>query len=116
MTTSFAIATTALCLFACLVHELGHAAAAQACGLPWNLRLGWFGPCVRVQGRFVWWENALVAMGGPAASTVGWAVLRHLGLPICGIVAGLIGWGNLLPVPKADMWNLIQAWRMRKAK
>jgi hypothetical protein len=108
--------TTALYAFACLVHEMGHAMAAQAFGLPWKLRLGWLGPYVRIRGRWIWYENAIVALAGPLASFAGASLCWRAGLPCCGFVVGLIGAGNLLPLPKADAWNAMQAWRRRDAK
>jgi len=105
--------TTALYVAACLVHEAGHALAAQCFGLPWKLRLGWMGPYVRVQGRYRWHENAIVALTGPAASLAGAWACWHAGLPCCGSIVGAIGVGNLLPVRYSDMSNALEALKLR---
>lgn len=106
---------TALYLLACLIHEAGHAATAQAFGLPWRVGIGWLGPYVRITGRYRWHENAAVALGGPMANLLSACVLwLAMGMPATGLLVGLVGAVNLLPVPKSDMWNLLQALRLRK--
>src|SRR5215472_15676409 len=76
-----------------LVHELGHALPAMAFGLPWRIRIGLLGPYCAVRGRYIWYENAAVAIGGPVASILAAVGLWHW-WPGIALTVGLIGAAN----------------------
>ena len=95
-------------------HECGHALAAQAIGLPWRFRFGKFGPYTHAIGRYVWWENALVALGGPIGSFMaGWTVAL-CGLPATGLLIAGIGILNMIPLPGTDAWRVYEALQLRR--
>lgn len=61
---------TALCiLVSILLHELGHALAARACGMEWAIVLLMFGGLAFGRSRpgVKWWQHVLIALAGPFA-------------------------------------------------
>ena len=61
---------TALCiLVSILLHELGHALAARACGMDWAIVLLMFGGLAYGRSRpgVKWWQHVLIALAGPFA-------------------------------------------------
>lgn len=91
---------------AALIHELGHLAAAVACGVRIRgMRLDLFGARLELPGLLSYRQELTVALGGPAANLLTAAVLFRTwtvcGCPVCGASPSLSGWalvsGVLLP-------------------
>ena len=102
-----------------VVHEGGHASAAQAAGLEWRLfaRLPWkFGVAVVVPERGLDPRADLsIALAGPAASTA-LAVLTFQTWTWLSVVSGVIAILNLVPMPGSDGLRAIQAGRRLAAQ
>ncbi len=96
---------TELCLFASLLHEIGHAMAM--CLLhdkPSKITMGFFG--MRVQRektqRISYGGSALVSLAGPFVNAVFVALFTCLHNPVAATVHAVIGGFNLLPVYSLD--------------
>ncbi len=96
---------TELCLFASLLHEIGHALAM--CLLhdrPSKITMGFFG--MRVQRektqRISYVGSALVSLAGPFMNVVFVAIFSLLHNPVAASVHAIIGGFNLLPVYSLD--------------
>ena len=88
---------------AALIHELGHLAAAVACGVRIaGMRLDLFGARLELPGLLSYRQELLVALGGPAANLLTAAVLFRAwitcGCPVCGASPSLSGWALVLGV------------------
>lgn len=88
---------------AALIHELGHLAAAVACGVRiTGMRLDLFGARLELPGLLSYRQELLVALGGPAANLLTAAVLFRAwtacGCPVCGASPSLSGWALVLGV------------------
>lgn len=88
---------------AALIHELGHLAAAVACGVRiTGMRLDLFGARLELPGLLSYRQELLVALGGPAANLLTTAVLFRAwtacGCPVCGASPSLSGWALVLGV------------------
>lgn len=88
---------------AALIHELGHLAAAVACGVRiTGMRLDLFGARLELPGLLSYRQELLVALGGPAANLLTATVLFRAwtacGCPVCGASPSLSGWALLLGV------------------
>lgn len=88
---------------AALIHELGHLAAAVACGVRiTGMRLDLFGARLELPGLLSYRQELLVALGGPAANLLTAAVLSRAwtacGCPVCGASPSLSGWALVLGV------------------
>jgi Zn-dependent protease len=73
-----------------LVHELGHVRAIRrtSSARPFAISLTWLGACTRVAGRYeTGWEQARVALAGPAASFT--------------LAVALTAWTAALPLPRS---------------
>lgn len=89
--------------FAALIHELGHLAAAVACGVRiTGMRLDLFGARLELPGLLSYRQELLVALGGPAANLLTATVLFRAwtacGCPVCGASPSLSGWALVLGV------------------
>lgn len=96
---------TELCLFASLLHEIGHAIAM--CLLhdkPSKITMGFFG--MRVQRektqRISYVGSALVSLAGPFMNAVFVVLFSCLHNPVAASVHAIIGGFNLLPVYSLD--------------
>jgi Zn-dependent protease len=102
-----------------VVHEGGHASAAQAAGLEWRLfaRLPWkFGVAVVVPARGLKPRDDLsIALAGPAASTA-LGVLTFQTWTWLSLLSGLIAILNLVPMPGSDGMRAIRAARLLAAQ
>ena len=88
---------------AALIHELGHLAAAVACGVRiTGMRLDLFGARLELPGLLSYRQELLVALGGPAANLLTATVLFRAwtacGCPVCGASPSLSGWALVLGV------------------
>ncbi len=88
---------------AALIHELGHLAAAVACGVRiTGMRLDLFGARLELPGLLSYRQELFVALGGPAANLLTAAVLFRAwtacGCPVCGASPSLSGWALVLGV------------------
>lgn len=88
---------------AALIHELGHLAAAVACGVRIaGMQLDLFGARLELPGLLSYRQELLVALGGPAANLLTAAVLFRAwtacGRPVCGASPSLSGWALVLGV------------------
>lgn len=88
---------------AALIHELGHLAAAVACGVRiTGMRLDLFGARLELPGLLSYRQELLVALGGPAANLLTAIVLFRAwtacGCPVCGASPSLSGWALVLGV------------------
>ncbi len=88
---------------AALIHELGHLAAAVACGVRIaGMRLDLFGARLELPGLLSYRQELLVALGGPAANLLTATVLFRAwtacGCPVCGASPSLSGWALVLGV------------------
>ena len=86
---------------AALIHELGHLAAAVACGVRiTGMRLDLFGARLELPGLLSYRQELLV--GGPAANLLTATVLFRAwtacGCPVCGASPSLSGWALVLGV------------------
>ena len=86
-----------------MIHELGHLAAAVACGVRIaGMRLDLFGARLELPGLLSYRQELLVALGGPAANLLTAAVLFRAwtacGCPVCGASPSLSGWALVLGV------------------
>lgn len=96
---------TELCLFASLLHEIGHAMAM--CLLrdkPSQITMGFFGMRVRREKthRISYVGSALVSLAGPFMNAVFVVLFSCLNNPIAASVHAIIGGFNLLPVYSLD--------------
>ena len=83
--------------------ELGHLAAAVACGVRiTGMRLDLFGARLELPGLLSYRQELLVALGGPAANLLTATVLFRAwtacGCPVCGASPSLSGWALVLGV------------------
>lgn len=96
----------AVCLvFTLLVHELAHAAAAAAFGLPWTPTLTRHGPGVRIGSDNVRLTRAQVswtAAAGPAANIIFAFVAFRASVPMLVLVNAEFALFNLLPFRRSD--------------
>ena len=79
---------TAVCiLVSILVHEMGHALAARACGMEWAVVLLMFGGLAFGPSRpgVKWWQHVLIALAGPFAQ---FALLAAVGTGTFAALAG----------------------------
>ena len=88
---------------AALIHELGHLAAAVACGVRiTGMRLDLFGARLELPGLLSYRQELLVALSGPAANLLTATVLFRAwtacGCPVCGASPSLSGWALVLGV------------------
>ena len=86
-----------------MIHELGHLAAAVACGVRIaGMRLDLFGARLELPGLLSYRQELLVALGGPAANLLTATVLFRAwtacGCPVCGASPSLSGWALVLGV------------------
>jgi stage IV sporulation protein FB len=101
-------------LIAVVVHEAGHAAAAQAVGLewrpfarlPWKLGIAVLAPEPGIRPR----DDLLIALAGPAASAL-LAALTFQVAPWLSLLSGLLAVLNLVPLPGSDGRRAIGAAR-----
>lgn len=103
---------TELCLFASLLHEIGHAIAM--CLLhdkPSKITMGFFG--MRVQRektqRISYGGSAVVSLAGPFINAVFFVVFSYLHNPVAASVHAIIGGFNLLPVYSLDGGEAVYA-------
>lgn len=91
-------------LWACLLHEGGHLAAAALLGIPvQGLRLTGMGARMTLVRRCPLWQELILLLSGPVANlTAGLLLCRCQGLYTAGAVQVLLGCFNLLPVPPLD--------------
>lgn len=93
------------CLLACLLHELGHLAAAGACGGHLaRLSLTAVGAelsfCYR--SPLSYGQDSIVALAGPAANLVTGGIFLALGQNLPAVLSLGLGAFNLLPVQPMD--------------
>ena len=107
-----------LTLFAVVLHELGHLAAARALRLPvGHLRLAPTGLCIPLETALLSYRaEALVAAAGPAANLLSavLAVLRHRAAPddrllFFAAASLVLAAVNLLPLPAFDGGRVLTA-------
>lgn len=93
------------CLLSCLIHELGHVAAAAACGgrierlsltvVGAELSFSYHAP-------LSYGQDSLVALAGPAANLAAGGLFLALGWEVAAALSLGIGAFNLLPVQPLD--------------
>lgn len=92
-------------VLACVLHELGHIAAAAA----WNgsvrgLSLTAVGAELRIDydAPLTYGQDSMVALAGPAANLILGILALHLRWEVAAVVSLTIGAFNLLPIPPLD--------------
>lgn len=97
-----------------VVHELGHAAAAQLLGLPWRPVVSKRGPGIRVGRddlRLTRAQRGITAAAGPGASLLLAACLWAIGQHLCALASIEIAVVNLVPFRHSDGMTLREAIR-----
>lgn len=92
-------------LVALVVHEAGHAAAAQTLRLPWRPTLTWHGPGVTIGNaatRLAPWQLVVTSAAGPAANLLLAAIAYQAGMPLLVLTSLEFAVVNLLPLPHSD--------------
>lgn len=106
------IAFAAYFLVTVTVHEFGHAAAAEALGLPWRPTLTWHGPGIVIGNDDIElrpWQIRVTCAAGPLANALVAVAAFELGAGLLFLMCAEMTVINLLPFPRSDGRRILKA-------